>query len=176
MRHKISFLCIFIVHRWRHWRQRSFESLAKDCSGLGFKWKSLQVNASIIHIEEIFTNNIGDMQLTKSEIAETQIIVTTPEKWDVVTRKPTGEGELASVRLLVLLSHHRNPNSETEAQVAHHRWSPPSEWGAWSSDWDYRCPDFATSRIKSNCHSNYWLECNPPELPRCGRFFEVSGF
>jgi antiviral helicase SLH1 len=40
----------------------------------------------------------GDMQLTKSEIAETQIIVTTPEKWDVVTRKPTGEGDIASVR------------------------------------------------------------------------------
>ena len=39
----------------------------------------------------------GDMQLTKEEIATTQIIVTTPEKWDVVTRKPTGEGELASV-------------------------------------------------------------------------------
>lgn len=37
------------------------------------------------------------MQLTRAEIAETQIIVTTPEKWDVVTRKPTGEGELASV-------------------------------------------------------------------------------
>ncbi|THH33662.1 hypothetical protein EUX98_g543 [Antrodiella citrinella] len=45
----------------------------------------------------------GDMQLTKSEIAETQIIVTTPEKWDVVTRKPTGEGELASkVKLLII--------------------------------------------------------------------------
>jgi antiviral helicase SLH1 len=39
----------------------------------------------------------GDMQLTKAQIAETQIIVTTPEKWDVVTRKPTGEGEIASV-------------------------------------------------------------------------------
>lgn len=39
----------------------------------------------------------GDMQLTKAEIAQTQIIVTTPEKWDVVTRKPTGEGEIASV-------------------------------------------------------------------------------
>lgn len=38
------------------------------------------------------------MQMTKAEIAETQIIVTTPEKWDVVTRKPTGEGELATVR------------------------------------------------------------------------------
>jgi antiviral helicase SLH1 len=41
----------------------------------------------------------GDMQLTKAEIAATQIIVTTPEKWDVVTRKPTGEGELAAVSL-----------------------------------------------------------------------------
>jgi hypothetical protein len=39
----------------------------------------------------------GDMQLTKAEVAETQIIVTTPEKWDVVTRKPTGEGDIASV-------------------------------------------------------------------------------
>lgn len=39
----------------------------------------------------------GDMQLTKAEIEETQIIVTTPEKWDVVTRKPTGEGEISSV-------------------------------------------------------------------------------
>ena len=39
----------------------------------------------------------GDMQLTKQEIQATQVIVTTPEKWDVVTRKPTGEGELASV-------------------------------------------------------------------------------
>ncbi|KAL4241461.1 Sec63-domain-containing protein [Abortiporus biennis] len=45
----------------------------------------------------------GDMQMTKSEIAETQIIVTTPEKWDVVTRKPTGEGELVSkVKLLII--------------------------------------------------------------------------
>lgn len=41
----------------------------------------------------------GDMQLTRQEIAETQIIVTTPEKWDVVTRKPSGEGELAAVRV-----------------------------------------------------------------------------
>lgn len=42
------------------------------------------------------------MQLTREEIADTQIIVTTPEKWDVVTRKPTGEGELASVSRRIL--------------------------------------------------------------------------
>lgn len=46
----------------------------------------------------LLTCNAGDMQMTKTEIAQTQIIVTTPEKWDVVTRKPTGEGEIASVR------------------------------------------------------------------------------
>lgn len=45
----------------------------------------------------------GDMQLTKTEIANTQIIVTTPEKWDVVTRKSTGDVELAQkVRLLII--------------------------------------------------------------------------
>ncbi|KAN0066073.1 putative steryl acetyl hydrolase mug81 [Thecaphora frezii] len=45
----------------------------------------------------------GDMQLTRKEIDETQMIVTTPEKWDVVTRKPTGDGELATkVRLLII--------------------------------------------------------------------------
>lgn len=27
------------------------------------------------------------MQLTRKELSETQIIVTTPEKWDAVTRK-----------------------------------------------------------------------------------------
>jgi replicative superfamily II helicase len=29
----------------------------------------------------------GDMNLTKQEMKETHIIVSTPEKWDVVTRK-----------------------------------------------------------------------------------------
>jgi replicative superfamily II helicase len=32
----------------------------------------------------------GDMSISKSEIAETHIIVATPEKWDVVTRKTDG--------------------------------------------------------------------------------------
>ena len=45
----------------------------------------------------------GDMHLTKTEIIQTQIIVTTPEKWDVVTRKGTGDTELVQkVRLLII--------------------------------------------------------------------------
>lgn len=52
-----------------------------------------------IHVREL----TGDMQLTRQEIATTQVIVTTPEKWDVVTRKQSGDNELVSkVRLLII--------------------------------------------------------------------------
>uniref|UniRef100_A0A8C7XBM4 Activating signal cointegrator 1 complex subunit 3 n=1 Tax=Oryzias sinensis TaxID=183150 RepID=A0A8C7XBM4_9TELE len=45
----------------------------------------------------------GDMQLTKGEILRTQMLVTTPEKWDVVTRKSVGDVSLSQiVRLLIL--------------------------------------------------------------------------
>ncbi len=45
----------------------------------------------------------GDMHLTKKEVVQTQIIVTTPEKWDVVTRKSTGDTELVQkVKLLII--------------------------------------------------------------------------
>ena len=44
----------------------------------------------------------GDMQLTKAEIAKTQMIVTTPEKWDVVTRKSSGIQLLQLVRLTII--------------------------------------------------------------------------
>ena len=45
----------------------------------------------------------GDMQLTKQEIAQTQMLIVTPEKWDVVTRKSTGDTALSQlVRLLII--------------------------------------------------------------------------
>nr|CAH7750403.1 unnamed protein product [Callosobruchus chinensis] len=45
----------------------------------------------------------GDMQLTKKEIAETQMLVTTPEKWDVITRKGAVDTEVVSlVKLLII--------------------------------------------------------------------------
>lgn len=52
-----------------------------------------------IHVREL----TGDMQLTKTEISATQFIVTTPEKWDVITRKGTGDVELTQkVKLLII--------------------------------------------------------------------------
>lgn len=45
----------------------------------------------------------GDMQLSRQEIMTTQVIVTTPEKWDVVTRKLSGDSDLvAKVKLLII--------------------------------------------------------------------------
>ncbi|EDV24592.1 uncharacterized protein TRIADDRAFT_25989 [Trichoplax adhaerens] len=45
----------------------------------------------------------GDMSLTKQELAATQMIVTTPEKWDVVTRKNTSDFVLVhKVNLIIL--------------------------------------------------------------------------
>ena len=42
----------------------------------------------------------GDMSLTKQEINETHIIVSTPEKWDVVTRKT--DGIMNSVNCMII--------------------------------------------------------------------------
>lgn len=45
----------------------------------------------------------GDMQLSKAEIMKTHMLVTTPEKWDVVTRKSTGDMALNQIVKLLIL-------------------------------------------------------------------------
>ena len=66
----------------------------------------------------------GDTQLSKKELEETQMIVTTPEKWDVITRKG-GEVSVAStLRLLIidevhLLNDERGPVIETLVARTH---------------------------------------------------------
>lgn len=44
----------------------------------------------------------GDMQLSKSEMESCQMIVTTPEKWDVITRKGGEVSITSKVRLLII--------------------------------------------------------------------------
>eukprot|EP01038_Epipyxis_sp_PR26KG_P011120 gene11120-14924_t len=44
----------------------------------------------------------GDMQLTKQEVAESQILVSTPEKFDVITRKG-GDGSLTTMVSLIII-------------------------------------------------------------------------
>jgi activating signal cointegrator complex subunit 3 len=78
------------------------ENFSKRLSKLGLKVRELT----------------GDTTLTKKEIAETQMLVLTPEKWDVVTRKADDEELTSLVRLLIidevhLLHDDRGPVIET---------------------------------------------------------------
>ncbi len=87
----------------------------------------------------------GDMQMTKAEIAETQIIVTTPEKWDVVTRKPTGEGDIASVCMPISLKevHDLEKYYDAAAKIVDHRRGSPFERGTRCSYRSYCCANIA---------------------------------
>lgn len=60
----------------------------------------------------------GDMTLTKKELSETQIIVSTPEKWDITTRKTVDQAFVNLVRLIIvdevhLLGEDRGPVIES---------------------------------------------------------------
>ncbi|CAI7778036.1 unnamed protein product, partial [Closterium sp. NIES-53] len=60
----------------------------------------------------------GDASLTRQQIEETQIIVTTPEKWDIITRKAGDRTYTQLVRLVIideihLLHDHRGPVLES---------------------------------------------------------------
>ena len=57
-------------------------------------------SARLKHLGVFVKELTGDMQLTKNEFAKTHMIVTTPEKWDVVTRK--SDANSVKVKLLIL--------------------------------------------------------------------------
>ncbi len=72
----------------------------------------------------------GDMQLSKKELAETQVIVTTPEKWDVITRKGGDVAVAQAVKLLIidevhLLNDERGPVIETLIARTQRQARPP---------------------------------------------------
>ena len=55
------------------------------------------------HFSELKVRELtGDMQLSKEQIEDTQVIVTTPEKWDIVTRKAGEKAFLEKVQLLIV--------------------------------------------------------------------------
>lgn len=44
----------------------------------------------------------GDSSLSKSEMSETQLLVTTPEKWDVITRKTSDNSSTSLAKLIII--------------------------------------------------------------------------
>mmetsp|Transcript_18640 Transcript_18640/g.33689 ORF Transcript_18640/g.33689 Transcript_18640/m.33689 type:complete len:1614 (-) Transcript_18640:109-4950(-) len=65
-----------------------------------------EVCGSLRHRLQAFGVNVqeltGDIQLSKQQLKSTQVIVTTPEKWDIVTRKATDRSVHDKVRLLII--------------------------------------------------------------------------
>jgi hypothetical protein len=114
----------------------------------------------------------GDMQLTRAEIAETQIIVTTPEKWDVVTRKPTGEGELASVSDIVWWTDNWLTDI-SESPASDHRRSASAERGPRSCYRDYRGAHITPGREQSISDPDRWTQGYFAQLCRRQRLLEV---
>ena len=106
------------------------------------------------------------MQMTKAEIAQTQIIVTTPEKWDVVTRKPTGEGELASVSRSWHSTSRTHLSYLKEHQVIDSGRNPSVERRPRCCYRDNRRPHAPSSRIKPVDGANPWVECHTSQLYR----------
>ncbi|VDP20099.1 unnamed protein product [Schistosoma margrebowiei] len=64
----------------------------------------------------------GDMHLSKQELLETQMLVSTPEKWDVISRKGTGDANLVKLVKLLIIDEvhllHEERGAVIEALVA----------------------------------------------------------
>ncbi|KAK4370819.1 hypothetical protein RND71_010294 [Anisodus tanguticus] len=63
----------------------------------------------------------GDQSLTRQQIEETQVIVTTPEKWDIITRKSGDRTYTQLVKLLIIDEihlHHDNRGPVLESIIA----------------------------------------------------------
>ena len=65
----------------------------------------------------------GDMSMTKQEIDETQVIVVTPEKWDIITRKSGEQGR--HVRLPAGMYRHAFASASQGA------WACAGAWVTW---------------------------------------------
>lgn len=71
----------------------------------------------LLHLQRLASYGItvseltGDHQLCKEEINATQIIVCTPEKWDIITRKGGERTYTQLVRLVIIVSNLVVPES-----------------------------------------------------------------
>lgn len=71
----------------------------------------------LLHLQRLASYGItvseltGDHQLCKEEINATQIIVCTPEKWDIITRKGGERTYTQLVRLVIIVSNLVVPDS-----------------------------------------------------------------
>ena len=59
-------------------------------------------NKALMALGVVVKELTGDSQLTKKQIQDTQVLVVTPEKWDVITRKSDSGALSGQVKLLII--------------------------------------------------------------------------
>ena len=107
------------------------------------------------------------MQLSKKELAETQVIVTTPEKWDVITRKGGDVAVAQAVKLLIidevhLLNDERGPVIETLIARTQRQVRPPA-----APSISFPCMVSESSRLLAPCSCCSMRKLPCPMHPHC---------
>ena len=100
----------------------------------------------------------GDMQLSKQQIDETQVIVATPEKWDIITRK---SGEKAFTELVPQYF-------ITPGKTPHHRRDPLAPRPKRPGSRGNRRENHPHGRANPGAHQNRRPQRHPAKLPRRG--------
>ncbi|RPD60436.1 hypothetical protein L227DRAFT_611365 [Lentinus tigrinus ALCF2SS1-6] len=99
---------------------RKAKAFRRDRRRLGAKVGSIPKSATLAPAGlSASTASSGDSQMTKQQISETQIIVTTPEKWDVITRKSTDTNLVG----LIIIDEIRSLRSSRSSGVRSGAWS-----------------------------------------------------
>lgn len=113
------------------------------------------------------------MQLTKKQLTETQIIVTTPEKWDVITRKSSDVALTSLVRLLIIDEVHLLHEGTLLVFLFFWINSNLYSFRPWTCYWNTDCQNVETSRNIPEYDQNCWSFCYSSQLHGCSFFLKV---
>lgn len=104
---KTNIAMISVLHEIKqHFRDGILHKEFKIVYVAPMKALAAEVTATFSHrlspLNLVVKELTGDMQLSRNELEQTQMIVTTPEKWDVITRKSSDMSLSMLVKLLII--------------------------------------------------------------------------
>ncbi|KAK8934003.1 hypothetical protein KSP39_PZI015224 [Platanthera zijinensis] len=104
---KTNIAMISVLHEIKqHFRDGVLHKEFKIVYVAPMKALAAEVTATFSHrlspLNLVVKELTGDMQLSRNELEQTQMIVTTPEKWDVITRKSSDMSLSMLVKLLII--------------------------------------------------------------------------
>ncbi len=116
----------------------------------------------------------GDHQLCKEEINATQIIVCTPEKWDIITRKGGERTYTQLVRLIIIVSNLEYFKSFFSfmffqfIMFCHIGWDPLAAWWPWPCSGVPDCSNHPQCGADPGRREAHRPQCHTAQLWGCG--------